>query len=588
MIRPNLSRSAFLALALACGLGLIAPPAVPATDALPPGAADSALALFAGGGVFPRELQIAWMRLTPQQRPTGNKEESRQTFLLRVVDRKLLAREVANRPFTPTPAQQGEIDRTRDRMIQNQYFASLTAHLPEPTAEELEVYDRRQRQLAIARFITFADDERAQVWKQRLSTGTSMAAFEAAVAREGTALATLDSFRVMAAEQIPDTLAQVIWALRPGQVSAVHRFGGHPTLMHLKSYQARPNRLAGGENLGLKLDYQRRQADRIRETMRQELAVEVGRTFDEETMAFVLAAHLRLPPRNDVDSVSGVPIMRPNLPLPVFTAADTGKIIARTRDRNVTLLAYVRYWTMVQPFVRPEIRERASLEAAVDRVALDPELLKRATKEGFDRDPAVLALVAEMREGLALDAFFATEIEGKIKPDEKAMHALWAKDPAHYNDRASLESRIIVVDRKSLADSLMARLKDGASFDQLARDFSTDAESGPQGGKAGLQYKGSQQNVGLEDAMFATAVGQLGGPEFTPQGWVLWKIEASSPEVRRTFEQAHEMVERDWRIVESERLLTERLAAMRKAAKVKTFPERVDAAIGESSALWPE
>ncbi len=583
------ARAGLAALGLVGALVLAPAPAPGATppDALPAGAADSALALFAGGGVFPREFQIAWLRLTPQQRPPGTKEESRQTFLASVVDRKLLAREVARRPFTPTPEQQREIDRARDRMIQNQLFARLTANLPEPTPEDLDIFDRRQRQLATARFITFADHDRARSWRQRLTTGTPMSAFETAVAREGAALAVVDTFRLLAAEQIPDTLARIIWALHPGQLSAVLTFGGEPMMLHLKSYQARPNRISGGDNLGLAAEYQRLESDRIREGLRQSLAAEVGRTFDEETMAFVLAAHLRIPPRNDVDSVTGVPVMRPNLPLPVFTAADTGKVIARTRDRRITLLEYVRFWTMVPSFTRPEIRERASLEAAVDRVVLDPEILKRGVREGLDRDPAVLHAVAEMREGKALDAFFAEEIEGKVKLDEKAIHAAWKKDPEHYNDRASMESRIIVVERRSLADSLRARLDQGASFDQLARDFSTDAESGPEGGKAGLVYRGSQKNAGLEDAMFATALGQVGGPEATPEGWVLWKIEKKEPEIRRAYEEARPMVERDWRISESERLLVARLAALREAAHVQMFPERVDAAIGDGG-IWPE
>jgi peptidyl-prolyl cis-trans isomerase C len=220
---------------------------------------------------------------------------------------------------------------------------------------------------------------------------------------------------------------------------------------------------------------------------------------------------------------------------------------------------------------------------------LDPEILKVAFRQGFDRDPAVLAEVAEDREGMALDAYFAQEIEGKVVMDEKAIRALWAKDPVHYHDRAFIESRIIVVERQSLADSILARLKSGASFDQLARDFSIDAQSGPEGGKAGVQYRGSQRNVGLEDAMFATPAGQIGGPESTPEGWVLWKIEVNEPEVKRTFEEARAMVERDYRTMESERLLKAKLADLRSRAKVRLFPERIDAALlAAPEGMWPD
>jgi len=589
MIQHSTTARSYVATVLAVlALWPIAPEARAATAAaLPPGAADSALALFDHGAVFPREFAIAWGRLPPTERPKGTKEESRRAFLENVVDRKLLVQAIANRPFTPTAEQQAELDKTRNSAMQNQLFHSMVGNLAEPTSGELEAFGRRQRLLAVARFITFTDPDRARLWRQRLLTGTPMATFEEAVARDGAALATIEPFRMLAADQIPDTLATVLWALRPGQLSEVHTFGGHPVVMHLKDFEPRPDRMGNNENLGLLADYQRHQYDRIREQFRQNLAREVGRTFDDETMEFVLAAHMRIPPRRDVDSTTGLPTIRPNLPLPVFTAADTGKTIARTRDRRVTLLDYVRFWSAVSSVTRPEIRERTMLEAAVDRVVLDPEILKLAFRQGLDRDSVVLAEVAETRERLALDAFFAEEIEARVVMDEKGIHALWAKDPAHYHDRAFIDSRIIVVERRSLADSLLARLKNGASFDLLAREFSTDAATGPEGGKAGVQYRGSQRNAGLEDAMFATPVGQFGGPEFTPEGWVLWKIDAGEPEVRRSFEEARAMVERDYRTIESERLISEKLAELRKLAKVRFFPERLDAAVG-GAGPWPD
>ena len=85
--------------------------------------------------------------------------------------------------------------------------------------------------------------------------------------------------------------------------------------------------------------------------------------------------------------------------------------------------------------------------------------------------------------------------------------------------------------------------------------------------------------------MFATEKGAVGGPEFTPEGWVLWKIDDKTPEVRRSFEEARSMVDRDYRTIEGERILAARLEAMRKAAHVRTFPERIDAALAEGG-VW--
>jgi len=61
---------------------------------------------------------------------------------------------------------------------------------------------------------------------------------------------------------------------------------------------------------------------------------------------------------------------------------------------------------------------------------------------------------------------------------------------------------------------------------------------------------------------------------------VIWRIEDATPGVVRNFEEARSMVERDFRIVEADRLVSEMLARLRKEAKVKIFEERVTADLG--------
>jgi len=273
-------------------------------------------------------------------------------------------------------------------------------------------------------------------------------------------------------------------------------------------------------------------------------------------------------------------VFRPALPVPTVSPADTGRVIARTKNATYTIGDYLRFWTQVTPVTRPEVRERLQLEGAVDRIALLPEILRRARERGLDKDPQILAEVAQKRESYALDHYYQEEIEGKVKVTEDGLRKLWSADPAHYNDRASVDLHLILVDHQSLADSLMTRLKAGATFSELAREYSNDVASGQKGGEVGRIFRGTQENAGLEDAMFNTPVGQLGGPEKTPQGWVIWRVDAAAPAVNRTFEQARDMVDRDYRILEAEKLLTAKLAKLRAKAQVKVYAERMTADLG--------
>ena len=109
-----------------------------------------------------------------------------------------------------------------------------------------------------------------------------------------------------------------------------------------------------------------------------------------------------------------------------------------------------------------------------------------------------------------------------------------------------------------------------------------DGSTAAEGGKVGVQYRGTQENAGLEDAMFATPIGGLGGPERTPQGWVIWRIDASTPALKRSYEAAKTMIERDYRTLESDRILRERLDALRSAAHVRIFEDRVTLDLGKN------
>jgi hypothetical protein len=479
-----------------------------------------------------------------------------------------------------TPAEAAEVERARAGFAQNLLFERMVRVLPPPSEAEVEALRRQRSTLAEIRFVTFANWDRARAWKRRLDTGTPLSALDAAIAREGQAFATADTFRFVAAQEIPDTLANVIWNLRPGQASAIHDFAGQPTIILTRRFQPRPLASSMTEDVTLKADLIRKGYDRIRQDFRLRLAAEGKRTFDEEGLSILLAAHLKVPPRNDVDSVSGLPIVRTSIGLPVVAPADTGHAIGTIRGRTFTIGDYLDYWARVPALGRPEVRERGAVEGAVDRVLLADEILRVAREQGLDKEPSVVEAVDRQREGFELDHYFAEEIQAKVKVTEAALRKYYEKDPKHYDDRASIDTHIIVLDRQSLADSLMTRLRNGASFSELAHEYSMDGATAAEGGRAGTQYRGTQENAGLEDAMFATPVGQIGGPEKTPQGWVIWRVDAATPPVKRDFTQARSMVERDFRTIESDRLLRARLDQLRKEAKVKLYPERITPDLG--------
>ncbi len=566
-------------------LGLAALLSAPARAASAPAAGasaapdDSALATYDGGVVYPHDFAHAWWMLSPPERPPGDALTSRKTFLESVVDRRLLAEAAQRMHYVMTPAESAKVEELSEKMAQNALFDELTRGLKPPTDDDVARYRREKQELAEIRFVAFKDWTRARSWRAKLSFGTPFAELDAAIRREGPALATADSFRFVAAEQIPDTLATLIWSMRPGQVSDPQDYGGQPTLILVRSFTKR-TAVALGENLAIKTELQGRQYARLREQFRNELAQKVGRTFDEANLRFLLDLHLRIRPRTDVDSLTGQNVIRPNLPLPSVQGADTARVLARVGDRAITIADYLRFWAQTPPYARPEVRELGTLEGSVDRIALAPALLAEAKRRGLGEDPDTKQQVANMIEGFQVQRFYHEMFEAKVKVTEDALKKYYAADPKHYDDQPTVSPRLIVLDHESLADSVRAQLAQGASFTEMVKTYSTDGASAAKDGLAGELIRGTQQNTGLEDAMFATPVGKIGGPEKTPQGWVIFRIEAATPGVKRNFADARWMVERDFRIVEADRLLTEYLKAEKARRHVRYFEDRITPQLG--------
>ena len=94
-----------------------------------------------------------------------------------------------------------------------------------------------------------------------------------------------------------------------------------------------------------------------------------------------------------------------------------------------------------------------------------------------------------------------------------------------YTTKATRNVRHILVNSKSLADKLEAQLKAGADFGALAKKYSKDPSSAPQGGK--LTISQGETVPQFDKVAFSIKTGVISAPVHTQYGWHI--IEALSP-----------------------------------------------------------
>jgi peptidyl-prolyl cis-trans isomerase D len=124
------------------------------------------------------------------------------------------------------------------------------------------------------------------------------------------------------------------------------------------------------------------------------------------------------------------------------------------------------------------------------------------------------------------------EVKAFMKANEAKLKEIFAQRKQMYTDLpAESRAREILIKSKTegddtaarkRADTLLARLKKGEAFTNVAREASDDEESRIAGGDLGWRRKGT---LGLAEAddpkLFAAKPGEIVGPLKTSQGWVI-------------------------------------------------------------------
>jgi foldase protein PrsA len=131
----------------------------------------------------------------------------------------------------------------------------------------------------------------------------------------------------------------------------------------------------------------------------------------------------------------------------------------------------------------------------------------------------------EWRGQLLSNKIYAKVTKG-IKVTDAQVKAYYDLHKADtYTTKATRDVRHILVNSKSLADKLETQLKNGADFAKLAKKYSKDPSSAPQGGK--LTISKGETVPQFDKVAFSIKTNVISPPVHTTYGWHI--IEALSP-----------------------------------------------------------
>jgi peptidyl-prolyl cis-trans isomerase C len=245
-------------------------------------------------------------------------------------------------------------------------------------------------------------------------------------------------------------------------------------------------------------------------------------------------------------------------------------VLLRIDDRVMTLDEFNRRFAATLPLDHTLAQnEKDELRRSFLRQVIDRELaLAEAQRRGIHVEEAeVEAALAEMRrdypdgnfdsmlsrrnlsleriradlaERLRIDKVLEQEVHRKIKVEEQEIAEYYASHRDEFVRPLRVRARQILVDNEEQGEEILARLRNGASFIEMAQRFSLSPD-GDQGGDLGFFPQGEMPSA-FDEVVFDLPPGELSPLISSEYGYHIFRVEEVRPAQNLTLEQAEEEI----------------------------------------------
>lgn len=242
-------------------------------------------------------------------------------------------------------------------------------------------------------------------------------------------------------------------------------------------------------------------------------------------------------------------------------AADKDPVVAVVNGTELRASALMSY----RRTLPPQMAAQVPYEALLDSMINNALIFEQGKKDGTDKDPEVKQALKDIEQQLVVKAWMGKKLKAGVT--DAAVKQAYDAFLAAYKPQEEVHARHILSDSEDNAKAVIADLKKGADFAELAKTRSKDPSAKQNGGDLGF-FNQEEMVPQFAQAAFAMQDGQLAdAPVKTQFGWHVIKVEGRRMSTAPTLEQIQPMLREQLAEETADRLL----ADMRAKAKIKRF-----------------
>jgi len=215
-------------------------------------------------------------------------------------------------------------------------------------------------------------------------------------------------------------------------------------------------------------------------------------------------------------------------------------VLAEVNGDKITDADFRRETENLPPYLKPMTETPEGKKEMLDTMVVRDLIMQQASKDGIDKSPEVADKLEELKKRVVVEAWLKKKVEQEAAPTDAEMKAFYEKNKDKFKTGEQIKASHILVKSEDQAKQIEQQLKNGASFEDLAKKYSMDAAA-QKGGDLGWFSRGSMLPE-FENEAFALKEGQISPIVKTKFGYHIIKLTGKRPAGQRSFEEVKDQI----------------------------------------------
>jgi peptidyl-prolyl cis-trans isomerase C len=199
-----------------------------------------------------------------------------------------------------------------------------------------------------------------------------------------------------------------------------------------------------------------------------------------------------------------------------------GQVMAEVNSATITTGDFERELKNLPEYLKAMADTPQGRKEMLDTMVIRELILQQASKDGLDKGPEIEEKLQDLKKRLIVESFLKKKVEAESQVSDADLQKFYEQNKDKFKSGEQMRASHILVKTEKEAKEILAQIKAGGNFEELAKKNSVDSSSA-KGGDLGWFGKGSMVPA-FEKAALSLKEGQVSGVVKSDFGFHIIKL----------------------------------------------------------------